>query len=134
MTVRTPPAADGKSATEQLRQVRSALLALHKTLLDYERVRYEKTAGRLESSAAFLQVLIAEPQFAWLRVMSELIVNIDEALEAVEPNEPLARALLRQIQLLFGLGALGEFQRKYLAAREEEPNVLIAHVTLSKAF
>ncbi len=60
-----------------VRSTRNDLLKLHKTLLDDERFIYEKQHGLL-SPTEFLQVLLEDTDFAWLRRFSILIVEIDE--------------------------------------------------------
>ena len=61
-----------------LGDVRAALLRLHKTLLDSEKLRYEKTHGRINGGLAFLQLAANDPWFAWIRPIGSLIVEIDE--------------------------------------------------------
>src|SRR5215472_1948954 len=70
---------------ERLETVRQALLALHKTLVDSERVTYEQTVGSIQSPNHFLQLLTTDPWFAWLQPLSQLIVSIDEATDGKEP-------------------------------------------------
>src|SRR5690349_1128524 len=48
------------------------LLRVHKALLDHERVRYERERGRVGGPGEFLQIVINDPWFAWLRPVSEL--------------------------------------------------------------
>jgi hypothetical protein len=62
-------------------RVRQGLLELHKALLDGERARYEAIHGKV-SAGKMLQLAFQDGQFAWLRSMSELIVRIDEWLDA----------------------------------------------------
>src|SRR5690242_19873508 len=68
-----------------LQALRVPLLALHKTLVDSERIEYEKTIGKIRSPNHFLQLLTSDPWFAWLSPLSQLIVSIDEALDGKEP-------------------------------------------------
>src|SRR2546425_2254155 len=70
---------------KRLEEVRHALLALHKALVDSERISYESTIGAIRSPNQFLQLLITDPWFAWLQPLSQLIVSMDEALDAKEP-------------------------------------------------
>jgi len=70
---------------KHLEEVRLALLALHKSLVASERITYEKTIGAIQSPNQFLQLLISDPWFAWLQPLSQLIVSMDEALEAKGP-------------------------------------------------
>lgn len=63
--------------TEVLKKGRDLLLALHKSLLDRERSLYEGSHGPV-TSAQFLNLLLEDSEFAWLRKFSTLIVDIDE--------------------------------------------------------
>ena len=75
-----------EAVPEQTRQklmaLRMILLNLHKALLDSERTAYEISHGAIASPAAFLQLLINDSSFKWLRPITTLIVQIDETLAA----------------------------------------------------
>jgi len=62
---------------ELLKNGRDLLLKLHKTLLDHERRIYEGINGP-QMPAQFLNVLLEDPDFSWLRKFSTLIVEVDE--------------------------------------------------------
>src|SRR6266550_5016037 len=86
---------------EQLVSVRRVLLRLHKTLLDFEREAYERARGKIANSYELLNLVMNDPWFAWLRQLSELIVEMDELLAVKEPaNENTAVALMRQAEML----------------------------------
>ncbi|MEP6819371.1 MAG: hypothetical protein ABJA18_07535 [bacterium] len=114
---------------QQLTKVRSALLLLHKTLLDFERDGYERARGKIDNSYAYLQLVMSDPWFAWLRQLSELIVEMDELLAAKEtPSEATAQALIQQATILLTPSEAGsEFQKKYFAAMQQSPEVVLAH-------
>jgi hypothetical protein len=76
----------------RLETVRHELLALHRALLDAQRVVHERAHGKV-TSGAFLELVIGAPEFAWLRPLTALIVSIDEALEEANPDSPRARRL-----------------------------------------
>ena len=113
----------------QLRKVREALLTLHKTLLDSERVGYEATVGPIPSPNHFLRLLSSDPWFAWLQPLSRLIVTIDEALDRripLSPNEALD--LLTQTRRLLVASEEGHgFPRSYFEALQRDPDVIFAH-------
>src|SRR3954469_19565483 len=69
-----------ESDRQLLVALRRALLHLHKTPIEWARTSYEKIHGRT-SPGTLLTALMNDPQFAWLRPLSELIVRIDESLE-----------------------------------------------------
>ncbi len=85
----------------RLKNARNLLLKLHKTLLDHERRIYEGINGPV-NSGQFLNLLIEDADFAWLRKFSTLIVDIDEmfdqkdgfAEEAVELHLVKLRSLI----------------------------------------
>jgi hypothetical protein len=122
------------SATEselrQLNQLRHGLLALHKTLLDAERRRYEREHGRVEDGGPMLQLLAYDPSFAWLRVFSAFIVQIDERVDDKEHpiTSDQAKQLLAEARgLLAGHEGSEEFQRNLAQALQDHPDVVIAH-------
>ena len=63
-----------------VKQARDDLLKLHKVLMDWDRERYERVHGAM-SPGKFLEKLMGDPRFEWLRVLSMLIVRIDEAFD-----------------------------------------------------
>jgi len=83
-----------------LAELRRHLLQLHKLLIDWQRVDYERTHGRLQTTQ-LLNVIFNDPSFAWLRTMSGLIVRIDEmtATEA-KATDADSRALSAHVDRL----------------------------------
>jgi len=114
---------------QQLTSIRQVLLRLHKTLLEFERQAYERAHDRISNSYQFLQLVMSDPWFAWLRQLSELIVEIDELLAAREgAGDSTALALMEQSRILLTPAESGsEFQRKYFAAMQQSPEVVVAH-------
>jgi hypothetical protein len=117
-----------------LRELRTALLHLHKTLLDWQRAEYELDHGAM-APAQLLQIIFNDPAFAWLRPMSGLIVAIDEALVAKPPESPSAAPLVAQARELAAPAAGSRYTERYQAALQELPDAVLAHrdlVTLLK--
>jgi hypothetical protein len=115
---------------EQLSELRSALLRLHKKLLDVERKDFEKTFGRL-TSGELLQLVVNHAQFAWLRKISGLIVQIDESLDSEDADiAALLRQMVDELRILFDLSANTDFMTKYQSALQREPEVVVAHSEL----
>ena len=122
------------ATAEKLRAIRAALLHLHKTLLEREREAYEREHGKIGSSYEYLNLVMHDTSFAWLRLLSELIVQIDESLDGREtPSEATANALIQQSRLLLTPSEGGaEFQRKYFTSVQESPEVVLAHAEFAK--
>jgi hypothetical protein len=121
---------------KRLEKVRVALLALHKALVDSERIGYEKTMGTIPSPNHFLQLLMKDPWFVWLQPLSHLIVSMDAALDAKEPPDAAAvEALLKEAWILVSPSETGEgFSHHYFDALQRDPNVILAHAEVTKLF
>jgi hypothetical protein len=121
-------------ARQSLIDLRNRLLQLHKTLLDDERRTYERVHGRIPSPGAFLQLLLNDSWFAWLRPVTTLVVAIDETLsakesvtdEAVEDYLRQARRLLTETEEGRGLG------KGYFDALQRNPDVAVSHGEVMK--
>jgi hypothetical protein len=134
MKKKTTNAAEPEGARQRLTELRHALLKLHKALVDSERVGYEKTMGQIKSPNHFLQLLTNDPWFAWLQPFSQLIVAMDEALDAEEPLT-LAKvdALVRQSDLLLVVSENSDgFSGHYYQALQRDPDVVLAHAEVVK--
>ncbi len=113
-----------------LRDVRHSLMHLHQTLLEMERKSFERTHGRV-NSGEFLQLVINHAQFAWLRMVSALVVQIDEMLDADEPiTDANVINLITGARQLFTASDNKEFSDKYQSALQQEPEVVMAHSTV----
>ena len=120
---------------QQLDATRDAMLRVHKALLDHERLRYERRHGAVRNSGEFLQLVINDPWFNWLRLISELIVQIDELLASKEPvTAEDGKALLTQARDMLRPDEQGdEFRRNYHRGLQEDPAALMAHGEFKKA-
>ncbi len=123
-----------ESIVDRLSQVRKPLLHLHKTLLDLEREAYERKHDRVENSYELLQLVMHDPWFAWLHGLSELMVQIDEMLDAKEPvEESDANAIIGRVRVLLSPSETGSgFQKKYFSSLQESPDVVLAHAEVVK--
>ena len=119
---------------ERLRTVRHALLRLHKVLLEFQRQEYEREGGRVSNSYQLLNLVMHNESFAWLHHLSELVVQIDEILDAEEELlEADVIALLDQARFLVLPSENGdEFQRRYFDSLQQSPDVVLAHSEVVK--
>lgn len=134
MKKKPAPASEPSGARQRLTELRLALLKLHKALIDSERVDYEKTVGKIQSPNHFLQLVTNDPWFAWLHPFSQLIVAMDEALDAEEPLT-LAKvdALAQQSKLMLVVSETGEgFSGHYYEAMQRDPDVVLMHAEVVK--
>jgi hypothetical protein len=123
------PAGGDDDLHKRLNAAHAGLLRVHKAVLDHERTRYERVNPPIEGPLKFLKLALEDPWFAWLRPVSELIVQIDEFVSAKEPTDPRqGEALLKQARdMLTPDETGGPFARAYHRAVQESPEVAMAH-------
>src|SRR5215475_2850325 len=120
-----PKRPEPEGIRDRLETLRTSLLRLHKALVDSERVEYEKTIGKIQSPSHFLQLLTSDPWFAWLSPLSQLIVSIDESLDAKEPLTTGSEALVNQSHRLLVATESGDgFSKHYYEALQRDPDVV----------
>jgi hypothetical protein len=128
------------TATEptNLDKLRPALLQLHRTLLDAQRIRYERDNGRVESRGELLDLVLEDASFEWLRVLSALIARLDE-LAAVDKMDDKntdvsaeMRGVIDKLRKLVRFEGNSGFTGPYREIIEAVPDALVAHVQLSR--
>jgi hypothetical protein len=114
--------------TATCRALRTALLELHRLLLDLERRHYEKAHGA-QNAGDFLQVVAFSDEMRWLEPLSRLIVMLDEALDldgdaALTPAAVASR--LRELLTLDRSGD-GSFAARYTEHVDTSPELVHRH-------
>lgn len=71
----------GPMNTRYLSELSSAILKLHKALLEFQKQKIEQQTGRVLNPYEMLGAALNDPEFAWLRPLSEMVVEIDLASE-----------------------------------------------------
>jgi len=120
-----------------LTALRNGLLRWHKSLLDSERAAYERDVARITSTGQYLQLVLDDPWFAWLREISQLIVIVDETL--AQKEEPVTaadatRLIAKARDLLLPSESGSEFARQYDQAMQRDPGVVLAHGLMMQVF
>lgn len=126
LPVELPPASPALS--QRLEVTRTLLLKVHRALLDAERVRFEKARGRIPNNTEFLQLVINDPWFDWLRPMAQMVLLIDERMS--DKKSPLgqdeAQALFERARALLKADPEGDaFQRLYADALQHSPTLAV---------
>ena len=99
---------------ETLRYARNVLLSLHKQFVDFERTRYEQLHGAV-TAGQFLNVLLEDGSFSWLRKFSMLIVEIDEMFDLKDgmTDDMIAASLKKMRELVTMTDADENFSARY---------------------
>lgn len=110
------------------RELRLALLDMHRTLVQLERGRYERLHGP-QSAGEFLRVVAFADDLRWLEPLSRLIVMLDEALDlhADATLTPLAVATRLRALLQLNRSEDGSFSAPYTAYFDTVPDLVHQH-------
>ena len=122
-------------ARGRLAEIRETLLVLHKALLDSERTAHELVHGPIGSPGAFLQLLINDNRFSWLKPVTTLLVQIDETLAAKKPpatSKDFERLISDTRALLSPSREDDGFWKRYAGAVERDPGVTRLHEQIEK--
>ena len=127
----TPISSESRDLLGKLRDV---LLEQHKLLLDRERAEYEKVNGPVASRGSLLTLVLGDPHFAWLKQISTLVVEIDEALSRrSKAGQPEADALTAQAREIMQPREHGtDFQVRYDRAVQDSPDVVILQCRIER--
>ena len=113
-------------------ELRHALLDLHKSMIDAQRIIYERDHGRVQTPAQFLGLVLEHPDFEWIRELSALMALLDEWREDARGVESVSlddivgglRALIQRES------ANARFTDRYWRMLDSTPEVLVGHVKL----
>ncbi|HET7370605.1 MAG TPA: hypothetical protein VFK45_07180, partial [Gammaproteobacteria bacterium] len=108
------------------------LRRLHKALLDQEAENFGPVSGPYQ----LLNLVANHEHFAWLRHLSELMVEIDERRDEDEPvDAEQAGAFRAAIESLVGPreAAAPRFRDRYTALLQQSPTAAMAHGDLRRA-
>lgn len=119
----------------RLGEVAAALRGLHRHLMDEARHDYEREVGPIASSAALLQLLMGDPFFGWLRLLSGAMAALDELLDQVEPlsSDQARRVGQRFDSLVTGEAEAAEFGARYREYLQRSPDLVMAHAAVRLA-
>lgn len=131
----TPPATP-QPPRERLKKLRNGLLRLHKSLLDSERAAYERDVQRIGSPGEFLNLLLNDPWFNWLRELSQFIVLVDETLDLEDPpsDTEAGRLIVQARDLVMPAEGGNGFGGRYWEAMQRDPNAVLAHRDMIRVF
>lgn len=113
----------------KLKDLSRALLRLHKTLLDAAKAEYEAQNGAIASPNHYLQLVLNDAHFSWLRKISSLVALVDEAASVRRPaSEREAHALVDEAKMLLNFEeADEEFNDKFQTALQTNADAVINH-------
>jgi hypothetical protein len=124
-----------------LEELAAALRDLHRALVERVRRDCEREHHGLLSPGEFLHLLISDPRLAWIRPLSEIMVDLDVFLKAdPSPTEDEAAAVHAEVERFINAPEPAEasdtfatFARQYWAYVSDDPNIAMAHARVKQA-
>lgn len=118
---------------QELNQLNTNLIALHKGLLDYQIKHAQEQDGKKYDPYEMLDKAMKDERFQWLRGLSGLIADIDEQLSVRNRKNPLnpTEIISKLVDLLDGQHK--EFVGKYSLALVADPRIAISEVDVRKS-
>lgn len=112
---------------QTLKNLSKSFLGFHKMLLDAAKDDYENQHGKIPNANVYLQLVIDDAHFAWLRKISTMMALLDEATSRRNPaTETDAQVLINEAKLLVTFGDADEnFNAKLQTALQNNPNAVI---------
>jgi hypothetical protein len=102
-------------------ELAAGLRDLHRALLEEQRLEHERSHGSV-GGGQLLQLVAHDPSFAWLRVLSEFMADLDALLdEADEPSELEAGALRQELEQVFSAATSERFWDRCLPLLQVPP-------------
>ncbi|MBI1990188.1 MAG: hypothetical protein HYS65_10745 [Betaproteobacteria bacterium] len=123
-----------------MKELAAALRDLHRALTERVRRDYEREHHGLLSPGTFLHLLISDPRLAWIRPLSELMVDLDVFLQAdPSPTADEAAAVRTEVERFIApepreaSESFATFARQYWAYLSDDPQIAMAHARAMQA-
>ena len=117
----------------ELGEIAAGLKDLHRALLAEQRSEHERTRGPVAGGAQLLHLVLHDPAFAWLRVLSVLTTDVDAMLDEPEPpTDEEAGAVRGELEETFSPAAPDEFWAR-CAPLLQAPPVAMAYARVKAA-
>jgi hypothetical protein len=119
--------------------LRRALRELHRALIARASRDYTWEHQRLwqPNPGELLQMLTKDPEFNWLRGLSELMVEIDSARDDGQKREQSARGVRAAIERFIlppgDATTPDEFAQRYWPYVQQDPDIAMAHAAVKQA-
>lgn len=117
---------------ETLKKMQSILMQMHRLLMASQKSEMENRTGKAISSTEWMQLMISESQFAWMKTMLTLISDIDALMDNYTVSEKDLQIIRQETEKLFisDDGSNSEFFTNYKQIVQNDPDVILYHSQL----
>lgn len=116
---------------QSLEHFNKELRRLHRKLLENERLEAERDLDQRINPFGFLQMLMNDPRFSWLRPLSTFMADLDAFIDESESIEK--SDLIRVKGEISKIMIEPKFSERYNHYRNHDSDFAILHANLTKA-
>ncbi len=115
----------GATVKARIENLMKSLLQVHKSLLLFQKAAFEKQEGTVLTPYGAWQLSMAHPDFEWLRLLSSMIIRMDDATSGKDvPGEDAYRQFADELNAIFNDPAQhGFFKQRLQAGLENNPEL-----------
>lgn len=123
-----------KNIKADLTLISQLLLRIHKTLLQFQKEKYEAQNEKTLTPYDTLHLSMSHEDFDWLRKITSLVVRMDESLDDEKTVlEELHQAVLTEVHSLFDESDIyPDFKTNLKIAQSRDPMLVVQVLELKK--
>ncbi|WP_409479544.1 hypothetical protein [Pseudobdellovibrio sp. HCB154] len=117
-----------------LTKITQLLLRVHKSLLQFQKEKYEAQNEKTLSPYDVLHLSMSHEDFDWLKKITSLVVRMDESLDdETTILADLHRSVLTEVHSLFDESEMyADFKSKLMVAQSRDPLLVVQVLELKK--
>lgn len=118
----------------ELTKISQLLLRVHKSLLQFQKEKYEAQNEKTLSPYDVLHLSMSHEDFDWLKKITSLVVRMDESLDdETTILSELHRSVLTEVHSLFDESDMyADFKSKLKVAQSRDPLLVVQVLELKK--
>ncbi|MEZ0393293.1 MAG: hypothetical protein ACAH59_13825 [Pseudobdellovibrionaceae bacterium] len=119
---------------ETLKKVQSALMQMHRYLMNSLKTDRENQMGRSIPATEWFHLMVSDPEFKWLRTASGLMSDIDALMDNYTVSENELKLIRQELESLFLVPNENpnEFQSIYSEIAKRNSDVMLYHAHLKQ--
>ena len=120
---------DQNRSQEILQKVQSALMQVHRNLIGSLKSDREQILGHSISPVDWLQMMITQAEYAWLKTLSGLMADFDALIDNHEVTEKELQIAQQELGKLFLRSSIhaDDFHSKYTQALRRDSELMLYH-------
>jgi len=114
---------------ELLRKVQTALMQMHRYLMNSLKTDRENQVGHAIQATEWLHLMLSDPEFSWLRSASGLMADIDALMDNYNVSEEQLKIVRQELESMFLTPSENpkDFHSIYSEIAKRDSDVMLYH-------